>query len=249
MRETIVIKLSGRMMSKLKELVPQIKEVRKKMNVIIVHGAKEQLNELSRKMGVEPKFVEGRRVTDEKMLELCKMSFCKLTIDFVEALENARVTAVGINGVDGGTLVGTADEQTGFEGTVTMVRPNLIRELMEKYVVVVTPLIYDWEKQSALNVDADDTATKIAKKLGARMMLIGEAKGVMGKDGKVIDKIGTRELNKLIEEGTISGGMIPKVKACIEARLPKVWFVDGNEKNVILRALAGEKVGTTIVGS
>ncbi|MEM4389509.1 MAG: acetylglutamate kinase [Candidatus Micrarchaeia archaeon] len=248
LRETLVIKLSGKMAARMHELVPQIKEVRKERYVILVHGGQEQLSALLQRMGKQTRFVEGRRVTDAETLALAKMAFGKLNLDWVEALENEGIRAVGLAGVYGASIVGKAAEERGLEGDVVKVDNELFRELMEKYVIVIPPLIYDKKNKTILNADADDIATQVAKSLGAKLMIIGELKGLLGKDGRVIPRITTRELGKLIEEKVVTGGMIPKMRACIEARLPKVWILDGSERAVILRALEGEKIGTMIVG-
>ncbi|MBI4399662.1 acetylglutamate kinase [Candidatus Micrarchaeota archaeon] len=248
-KETIVIKLSGKMLNKLNELVPQIKQVSNKYHIILVHGAKEQISNLMLRLNKEPKFIEGHRVTDKETLEIIKMVDGKLNIDFVTALESVGVNTVGLSGCDGQVILGDSDNKTGHEGLVTKINLNLIRELIDKYVIVLLPLAYDSKLKTAINIDADDLATKLARTAGAtKMMILGEVKGLLDKNGEIINRLTTKELDILIEEGTVKGGMIPKMRACIAANLPKVWILDGNEKNVILRALDGEKTGTMIVG-
>ncbi|MEM3400180.1 MAG: acetylglutamate kinase [Candidatus Micrarchaeia archaeon] len=250
MREVLVIKLSGKCveLKRFKKLVPQIAKARENYDVIIVHGGKEQLSSLMKMHGKEPVFRDGRRITDRETLSLAFMAFGGINTEMVSALQEAGVRAVGLTGVDGPTVFGTQDEEMGYEGVATRVDTELIKELFEKYVVVFQPLIYDEKKKTPLNVDADSMATRIARSFGAKMLILGGMKGIVGSDGEIIPKISTKELSGLIENGVVKGGMIPKMEACIEANLPKVWIAGGDEEDIILRALRGDKVGTMIYG-
>jgi len=247
-KEILVIKMSGKIVKRMKEYAPQIKEVRRNYDVIVVHGGKEQLSDLMLKFDKKPFFKDGRRVTDKKTLELGEMAFGKINMEFVAELQSNGVLAMGIGGADANFLIAEMNSDTGYEGTIKRVRTEIVHELIEKYVLVVYPLAYDHENKTLLNMDADDLATSIAKSLGAKMIILGEVDGLYDREGKIISRITTKELVKLIHEGVVKEGMIPKSQSCIRANLPKVWFLNGKIDDAIIRALNNEKIGTLIIG-
>ena len=241
------------------------------IQLVVVHGGGPQATAMTQRLGLTPQVFAGRRITDAAVLEVAKMTFAgTLNTDLVAALQAVHVPAVGLSGIDAGTIsarkrpVQTVNDPSsgevreidfGFVGDIGEVRPELLRQLLASgYVPVVCSLAAD-ERGQVLNVNADTVATRIAVALGAaKYFLITNVDGVLRdiKDStSLLPYLDLAQLDELIAGGAISGGMLPKLTACIDALrggVPRVHIINGGTPDSLLgEVFTNEGCGTLLV--
>ena len=213
MSEIVVVKLGGTTLAEQKQVLAEVALVARKRPVVLVHGGGKRMTEWLERLGVETRFEGGLRVTDPAALEVAAAVLRGVVnSELVAALRDEGCDAVGLSGVDGGLLIGERLPDVGLVATVTGVRRDLIDSLLVAgQVPVVAPLARD-EQGMVCNVNADDAAAGLAAGLGARqLVLMTDVDGVRGADGRKLDSISAAEAEALIADGTIRGGMVPKV--------------------------------------
>lgn len=232
------------------------------INPVIVHGGGPQIGTLLKAMGKESRFVAGLRVTDSETMEIVEMVLAgSVNKEIVNNINRAGGRAVGLCGKDGGLIVAEKlyhvengeKMDIGQVGTVKRVNPALLETLdRDRFIPVIAPIGVD-ENGVTYNINADTAAGKIAEALKAeKFILLTDVEGVLV-DGKLVPSLVQNEIHSLIEKGIISGGMIPKVKCCVEALeggVGKSHIVDGRaEHAVLLEIFTDAGIGTEIVRS
>jgi acetylglutamate kinase len=217
---------------------------------VVVHGGGKAIADLQGKLGIQPRFIEGLRVTDAASLDIAEMVLSGLMNKrVVRALVNAGVRAAGISGVDDGTIyvepMWHPLGDLGRVGEIQDVDPHLIQTLIAAEIVpVVSPISFGAHDALSYNVNADHAATAIAAKLGAiKLVFISNVPGVLVA-GQVCRAVTANQAEAWIDEGIITGGMIPKVRSALEA-------VRGGVAQAVITNLAGvmEGSGTGIIGA
>lgn len=219
----IVIKISGHELDDpafLKQFAGAIRAMSGQA-LAIVHGGGKEISAMQTRMGIEPRYADGIRITDADSLALVEMVLCgTINKRLVRVLVNAGVDAVGMSGVDGG-LVSAAKLKhgaidMGFTGEVTAVRIDVLQDLLDLNLVpVIAPICLG--DANNYNVNADHVAGAIGVAINAeRLVFLSNVPGVM-QDGAVISELTRAQSESLINDGVISGGMIPKVKTALDA--------------------------------
>lgn len=226
---------------------------------IIVHGGGKEISRWVGKVGMEPKFINGLRVTDKDTMEIAEMVLAKVNKELVTLVQSLRVKAVGISGKDGGLLSckkKMADgEDIGFVGEITKVDPQILYDLLENdFLPIVFPVGYDEEFQT-YNINADDAACAIAKAVHAeKLAFLSDIEGVYkDKDDptSLISELHVHEAEAMIGEGYVGGGMIPKLQNCIHAieeGVNRVHILDGRiPHSLLLEIFTNKGIGTAIL--
>lgn len=224
---------------------------------VIVHGGGPAISGLLGKLGIETEFVNGFRKTSEAVLDVVEMVLSGQTNkEIVRHIQRLGARALGLSGVDGLLLksrpVANVDE-VGLVGDVTEVNVTLIRQVIEMgYMPVIAPVGIGDDAQR-YNLNADTAAGAVASHLGVeRMIVVTDVPGIMKTvDGEkqVLPVVTVAEIERMIADGDIYGGMIPKVRAaiqCIQGRVREVVIANGAEPNVLSRVLGGDRIGTRI---
>jgi acetylglutamate kinase len=219
-------------------------------SLVVVHGGGPLATEWSGRLGLETRFVRGLRVTDAQTRDVALATLAGLANSRIVAALIARgVPAVGLSGIDGGMLrAEREDAELGLVGRVALVDSALLEELLEAgRVPVVAPAALDKKDGEVLNVNGDAAAGALAASLGARLLVfVTDVPGVRSKDGKVIASLDATRAKALVDDGTIEGGMVPKVEACLIAANAgcRAAIVAARGADAIERLLTGEPVGT-----
>jgi acetylglutamate kinase len=231
------------------------------MQPIIVHGGGKEISKWVSLLGNEPKFVEGLRVTDADTMEVAEMVLGKVNKGLVQMVEQLGVKAVGISGKDGNTLKVEKKyangQDIGFVGNIIDVNVELINTLIENdFVPIIAPIGLD-ENFQAYNINADDAACAVATAIGAeKLAFLTDIEGVYTdpKDKDTLISVLTLEkADDLIDQGFIGGGMLPKLKNCIDAvrnGVSRVHILDGRiEHCLLLEFFTNRGIGTAIIDS
>ena len=226
---------------------------------IIVHGGGKEISRWVGKVGMEPKFINGFRVTDKDTMEIAEMVLAKVNKELVTLVQSLGVKAVGISGKDGGLLSckkKMADgEDIGFVGEITKVDPQILYDLLENdFLPIIFPVGYDEEFQT-YNINADDAACAIAKAVHAeKLAFLSDIEGVYkDKDDptSLISELHVHEAEAMIGEGYVGGGMIPKLQNCIHAieeGVKRVHILDGRiPHSLLLEIFTNKGIGTAIL--
>ena len=225
---------------------------------IIVHGGGKEISRWVGKVGMEPKFINGLRVTDKDTMEIAEMVLAKVNKELVAMVESLGVNAVGISGKDGGLLKcrkkQTEGGDIGFVGEVTKVEPKILEDLLEKdFLPIICPIGLGEDYQT-YNINADDAACAIAQAVHAeKLAFLSDVEGICTDPADVstlISELTIQEGKQLIEKGTITGGMIPKLYSCIEAiqaGVSRVHILDGRIPHcLLLEIFTNRGIGTAI---
>jgi acetylglutamate kinase len=226
---------------------------------VVVHGGGPEINQTLNRLGMESRFVNGLRVTDRETMEVVEMVLTgKLNPEITSALSLQGILAAGISGKDGGTLraekLCPGGVDIGFVGEVRNVDTTLIRTLLDNdFVPVVSPIGADQQGQS-YNVNADMAAVAVAGALRAeKLVFLTDVEGILldRKDvGSVLSHVRAAEIPRMIREGVVSGGMIPKVESCaaaVDAGVKRVHILDGRvEHCLLLEIFTKEGIGTMV---
>ncbi len=274
--KTFVIKYGGNAMAKadLKTAFAQDILMLKYIgiNPVIVHGGGPQIGEYLKKMGLESKFIGGLRITPKETMDVVEMVLGGLVNKNIVMLINkyagGHIRAVGLTGKDGGLLrakkldieeyfkeigefIPTEMLDLGHVGEVEYVDTQILKHLEEDfYIPVIAPIGFDNEG-NAFNINADFVASAVAGALKAeKAIFLTDIEGLKDKEGNVISSLNKDDALKLIEDGTITGGMIPKIKACVKALdegVKKAHILDGRLPHaVLLEIFTSKGVGTEI---
>ncbi len=252
--KTVVIKVGGSVGDEGTVLDDVVWLKRLGINPVLVHGGGPQISERLGRLGVETRFVEGRRFTDEQTMEVVHEVLMRINGEFVSYLNGHKIPAWGCNGLDGEVLrARLRDERLGLVGEVEAVNLKPIASLVEQgYVVVMAPLAAGPQSQP-LNVNADTVAGEVARSIKAeKFVLFTDVPGVLDSTGRVLPELSKQQVEQLLGDGTISGGMIPKIQSCLRAleTVPKAHVLDGRVPHALIRELfTREGVGTMLLGS
>ena len=226
--------------------------------VVLVHGGGPELSLLQKRLGLETRFVDGLRYTDEETIGAALMALCgKVNKDLVRLLQNAGGKAAGISGIDGGLLhcKKQREPDIGYVGEVEKVDTGLIRTLLRDGYIPVVSTIGLGNDGLAYNVNADTAAGKIAAALSAdSYVTMSDIPGVLrdaDDDESRIPEIRLDEVENLIEKGVISGGMIPKARGMADAVISGVGsahLIDGRVPHVLRDWAEGSAAGTVFIG-
>jgi acetylglutamate kinase len=226
------------------------------MNPVVVHGGGPQIDAAVKQAGITPRFVRGMRVTDAATMEIVEQVLAgKISGEIVAGLNRHGARAVGLSGKDGELVVArkrTASEDLGLVGDVVGVHPEVIEALEARgFVPVVAPTAADASGQT-FNINADVVAGKIAEARRAeKLILLTDVEGVKDRDGALVSTLTAEEAERLIADGTIQGGMIPKIECCIEALrggVKQAHVIDGRVRHaLLLEVLTSQGVGTEVV--
>jgi acetylglutamate kinase len=249
--KTIVIKVGGSVRDEGTLLDDVVWLKRLGINPVLVHGGGPQISERLVRLGVETHFVDGRRFTDQQTMEVVHEVLMRINGAFVAHLNGQKVAAWGCNGLDGEILQARLrDERLGLVGEVEVVNRRPIVSLVEQgYVVVIAPLAAGPLSQP-LNVNADTVAGEVARALEAeKLVLFTDVPGVLDATGRVMPELNRVEVEQMLADGTIRGGMIPKIQACLRAMetVERVHVLDGRVPHALIRELfTHEGVGTML---
>ena len=191
------------------------------VNPVVVHGGGPMINEMLDKLGIETRFVRGKRVTDKATVEVVEMILSGLVNKrIVQAINDQGGRAVGLSGKDDDLLVAEADDpELGFVGKPKSVNVRVLRDLFEAGIIpVVAPVATGTEENETFNVNGDTAAGAIAGALHAdRLLLLTDVAGVKDASGNVLTEISPEQVRQMTEDGTIAGGMIPKTETALAA--------------------------------
>ncbi len=230
---------------------------RQAVRPVLVHGGGPLISDWQRRLGLEPRFIRGLRVTDEPSLEVAIAVLAGLVNkQLVANLQAFGVRAVGLAGVDGALIrARPADPDLGFVGQVERVDVGLLERLLEdSYLPVIAPVgIYleavgDGVRPVCLNLNADTVAGELAAVLGADLIFLTDTPGVLDGMGQTIPELTPARAVALVEGGVARGGMIPKVEACVRAVEAggTAWVIDGRVSGSLRRLVFGEGVAGTV---
>ena len=267
--KTIVVKFGGNAMidERLKQCFARDVVLLKLvgMNVVVVHGGGPQIENLLTRVGKKGEFIQGMRVTDAETMEIVEMVLGgQVNKDVVSLINQAGGKAVGLTGKDGNLihakklLLQNQDNHSdlidiGMVGDITQIDPSLISYLEAGAFIPVIAPIGVGEHGETYNINADVVAGKIAEILKAeKLVLLTNTPGVLDKAGQVITNVTPKEINEMVADGTLYGGMLPKISSALDAAhsgVKSVHIIDGRvEHALLLEILTSHGVGTMIKG-
>jgi acetylglutamate kinase len=263
--KTIVVKFGGNAMvdEKLKERFAEDVVLMKYigMNPVVVHGGGPQITEVMEKMGKKPVFIDGIRITDGETMDIVEMVLGgKINKEFVSRINQHGGNAVGITGKDGGLIrarkmrvVGKGNRiDRGLVGEVESISPQILKSLEEsRFIPVVAPIGVDGQGKT-YNINADTAAGAVAASLKAeKLIFMTDVKGILDAEKKFLSTLHRKDALRLIKQGVITAGMLPKVRACLDALqagVRKTHIIDGRVNHaILLEIFTRTGIGTEIV--
>ena len=219
---------------------------------IIVHGGGKRISSKLSELGIKSKFIKGLRVTDKETMKIVEQVLIKFNEEIVDALKQQSCSSQSINSKkDNFISVVKENDELGFVGTPVKINKAIIDKIVnDKKVPVIAPLGLD-EKNQTYNINADTAAGSIAKKIKARRLIImSDVEGVLNNNKELITEINADSIKNLINDKTITGGMIPKINNCLDVAcngVKGVVIIDGRKDHSILFELLSEKGSGTLI--
>ena len=229
------------------------------ISVVLVHGGGPEINDMLKKIGKEPKFIDGLRYTDAETMDIVQMVLSgRVSKQLAQLIGEQGGKALSMSGMDGRMLVARKlpGKDLGYVGELTKIDPEPIRMALEKgYIPVVSTVACGEEDGVAYNINADTAAASLAAALGAeKLILMTDVRGLLRdpkKEETLISVVTLPEVAQLTKEGIISGGMIPKVDCCVEAvrqGVPRAHILDGRiPHSILIEILSDQGIGTMIL--
>lgn len=251
MSDLIVVKLGGTTLAEQRPVLEEVAALARRAPVAVVHGGGKRLSEWLARLGVQSRFENGLRLTDEATVEVAVAVLGGLVnAELVAALRGMGADAVGLTGVDGDLFVGERVTKLGLVAHVSGIRRALLDALLASgFLPVVAPLARD-ESGRICNVNADDAAAGLAGGARARqLVLLTDVDGVRGADGRRFEALSVAQAEELIAGGVITGGMVPKVRAglaAVQAGTAEAVIAQGSAPDAVARALADRTFGTRL---
>ena len=227
------------------------------IRVVVVHGGGPEISDMLRRLGHESRFVDGLRYTDEVTMDVVQSVLCgKVNKNLVAQLGRLGGQAIGLCGMDGQLFQAEClDEKYGLVGKITGVNPEPVENaLMSGYIPVVSTVAQGVDADTAYNINADTAAAELAKALGAeKLILLTDVRGLLEDphdEDTLIHELHTYEVPQLVEQGIISGGMIPKMQCCVDAiagGVERVHILDGRiPPSILIELLSDRGIGTML---
>jgi acetylglutamate kinase len=259
--KTVVIKYGGNAMEDpdLAELFAQDVVLMRLvgMSPVVVHGGGPQISDLMRRLGKEPEFVDGLRVTDAESVDIVRMALVgKVNREIVSSVNRHGSYAVGLSGEDAGLInVAARDEKLGFVGDVRRIDPSILERLIREELIPVVATVGVDDAGQAYNVNADTVAGAIAESLRAEKLVyltnVAGLYGDLADEASLISRIDVDRLAALADDGVLSDGMIPKVRSCVEAvksGVSRAHILDGRIPHaLLLEFFTREGIGTMVI--
>jgi len=259
-KEIVVIKYGGSAQTS-----PQLKEKFAEdillmyligMRPVVVHGGGHKITEMLDALNIDTKFIDGQRVTTKEVMRIAEMILSgEINKEIVSLLNSYGAKAIGVSGKDAHFITAKAKDfaKWGLTGNITNVKPEVIKNLIaEKFIPVIAPIAAGEELgHPGFNINADLCASYVAKAIGAKKIIfLTDTAGVLNNDKELLRTLSKKDVDTLKADGTIHGGMVPKVDACLEAiegGVEKAHIIDGRvEHSMLLEILTSEGVGTQI---
>jgi len=223
---------------------------------VIVHGGGKKINTILEQLGIETSFEDGQRVTTKENMEVVEMVLSgSINKEITSLLNHHGAKAIGISGKDANFIKARPKDAArfGYTGTITEIDSKIVLDLIEeKFIPVIAPIASGNEiGEPGFNINADLAASKIAVAIGAKKVLfLTDTLGVLDKEKQLLSTLSEDEVESLKADGTVQGGMIPKVDACLEAiegGVEKAHIIDGRiEHSILLELFTSEGIGTVI---
>lgn len=273
--KVFVVKVGGRVVGKRETLDALVEDVsllsQVGIRVVLVHGGGNQATELARKLGLEPEFVAGRRITDAQMLEVAKMTYAgTLNIDILSSFRAHHTPAVGVSGVDGGLITAVkrpkrameknpgeapVEVDFGFVGDIESVDPKMLVNLLDAGMTPVISSLGCDPDGVILNINADSIAEAIARALKAeKLVIVTDTEGLLqdvGNPSSLVSYTDVDEVESFKKAGRLTGGMLPKADACVKALqggVRRTHIINGLKPGALLREVfTNAGCGTMIV--
>jgi acetylglutamate kinase len=227
------------------------------MNPVVVHGGGPQISDLMRRLGKEPEFVDGLRVTDAETVDIVRMALVgKVNREIVASVNRHGSYAVGLSGEDAGLInVAARDEKLGFVGDIRRIDPSILERLIREELIPVVATVGVDDAGQAYNVNADTVAGAIAESLRAEKLVyltnVAGLYGDLADEASLISRIDVDRLAALADDGVLSEGMIPKVRSCVEAvksGVTRAHILDGRIPHaLLLEFFTREGIGTMVI--
>ena len=257
MSKVIVVKIGGATLGSQDTTIEDIVELQQQgKSLVVVHGGGKLITDWLEKQGLSTRFVNGERITDEATLEVVISVLAGLVNKrIVAAINSLGGRAVGISGVDGALIQGRIkDKKLGYIGEVVKINPAPLETLLKSgYVPVIAPVSLHANRggkaPKVLNINADVVAGEIATAIGAeRLVFLTDVVGVCDQSGNLLPRLLPDDAEALVASGVASGGMIPKIKACLRALsgTSTTRIIDGRQPHALLNEIGGKGGGTTI---
>ena len=233
------------------------------MNPVVVHGGGPQIETALNRLGKKGEFIQGMRVTDEETMEVVEWVLAgQVQQDIVGLINQAGGKAVGLTGRDGGMIRAqklkmndrddpSKEHDIGLVGDIVSIDPSVVKALQDdQFIPVISPIGFG-ENNESYNINADVVAGKLATVLKAeKLVLLTNTPGVLDKAGKLLTNLSAREIDELFADGTISGGMLPKIEGALDAAksgVNAVHIIDGRVPHaMLLEILTDQAYGTMI---
>jgi len=254
--ELIVIKCGGSVLldqNLFNQFIEDISVINKLgLSAIVVHGGGKNIKKKLDQHNIESKFINGLRVTDEKTIKIVEEALLELNFEIINNINGKEAKAQSITPKNGNIIKITPEKkELGFVGSPKEVNKEIIlRVVKEKKVPIIVPLGIG-DDGEIYNVNADVAAAAIAKEINSRrLLLMTDVEGVLDKDKKLISEINSETANNMINDQSISGGMIPKINTCIDAvnnGVTGVVIVDGRRQNSLLFEIFSDKGAGTLI--
>jgi acetylglutamate kinase len=224
---------------------------------VVVHGGGKKITDMLSDLNIDTKFIDGQRVTDKNVMRIVEMILSgEINKEIVSLLNNHEAKAIGISGKDAHFIKAKPKDKDkwGYTGIITEINAEVIKNLIkDKFVPVIAPIAAGEEMgHPGYNINADLCASKVAAALGAtKVIFLTDTAGVLDKDKNLLSTLTKKDIDSLKQDGTIYGGMVPKVDACLEAiegGVKKAHIIDGRiEHSLLLELFTSEGVGTQII--
>ena len=219
---------------------------------IIVHGGGKRISNKLNEMGIESNFIKGLRITGRQTIEVVEQVLIEFNLEIIKALKKQQCASETINSQENNIMmVAQENEGLGFVGAPTKINKSIIDKIVDdKKVPVIAPLGLD-ENNQTYNINADTAAGSIAKKIKARRLIImSDVEGVLDNDKKLIPEINSNSIKDLIDNETVTGGMIPKINNCLDVAtngVKGVVIIDGRKNHSILFELLSDEGSGTLI--
>ena len=222
------------------------------LSIVVVHGGGPRIKRELDKSSIESKFIRGLRVTDEKIISIVESVLIEFNEDIVSSLKKRGFNGISLNTKENNVIeVKPESEELGFVGIPNKINVEIIKDKTSKNLIPIISPLGLGDNNRTYNINGDTAAGAIAKSLKSRrLLLMTNVEGVLDKNNKLIEEVSSSEIIKMIEDGTITEGMIPKINTCLDAinnNVTAVAIIDGRKKHSVLFEIFSDKGSGTLI--